>query len=240
MNDLPKHNENDEMSTDSNVSTTDDSLASEQKEKATPLSYVENIFRSHLFTNILLAGLFSNSIYLFYADFETNHRFSSLLMMIELCCLTLFFLIRIAPAKVSMKPIDWIASIAGTCLPMLMAPVSADNEIIPLMLLQFFGIFISIVAIISLNTSFAIVPALRKLKTGGLYSLVRHPIYFGYLLTFTCVALQNFSLLNILAIIALYATDIYRIKAEEELLSIDPGYELYRMRVRYRLIPFLW
>ncbi len=230
---------------DSPTSNASESSNSEQKKGAPPKqtslkSRLEDMLRSHVLTNLLLAGLFANSIYLFYNDYETTHRFSSLLMMIQLCCITLFFVVRIAPAQVSMKPIDWAAAITGTCLPMLLSPVGAADEIAILMLLQFFGIFISIIAIISLNTSFAIVPALRKIKTGGLYSIIRHPIYFGYFLTFTCVALQNFSLLNIIIIAGLFATDIYRIKAEEKVLSIDPGYVLYKARVRYRLIPFLW
>lgn len=253
MNDPQNNKNNNKISADSSAPAQADSLTYdmnkndnfEQNEDALPKkaaikSRIDAVFRSPMLTNILLAGLFSNSIYLFYNDYETFNRFSSLMMMVQLCCVTLFFLVRIAPARVSMKPIDWTTAIIGTILPMLIAPVSAANEIVFLMLLQFFGIFISIVAIISLNTSFAIVPALRKVKTGGLYSLIRHPIYFSYFLTFTCVVLQNFSLLNVIILAAIYAADIYRIKAEEELLSLDPGYELYKMRVRYRLIPYLW
>lgn len=247
MNDPINTIEDDKISTDSTTPKQDNSLASssEQKREAPPeqptiKSRIENAFRSPLLTNILLAGLFSNNIYLFYNDYETTHRFSSLLMMIQVCCITLFFLIRIVPTKVSMKPMDWTMAITGTCLPLLISPVDSSNEIAILMLLQFFGIFISIVAILSLNNSFAVVPALRKIKTGGLYSIIRHPIYFSYFLTFTCVALQNFSLLNIIVLAAIYAADIYRIKAEEKVLSIDPGYELYKARVRWRLIPFIW
>lgn len=262
MNDPQNPQKNDDSSTDSDTFPKDDSPVTddhenhdtqpeeyeEQEENQSPaptgskliISYLDDLVRGHLLTNLLLAGLFANSIYLFYHDYDTNHRFSSLLMMIQVCCITLFFLIRIAPAKVSMKPLDWGMAVLGTCLPMLIAPVTADNEVVILMLLQFFGIFMATIATISLNTSFAIVPAIRNIKTGGLYSIIRHPIYFSYFLTFTCVVLQNFSLVNIVVLLALYATDIYRIKAEEKILSEDPGYDLYKMRVRYRLIPFVW
>ncbi|MCK5373787.1 MAG: isoprenylcysteine carboxylmethyltransferase family protein [Alphaproteobacteria bacterium] len=201
---------------------------------------VTKLTDSHYFINLILACLFANSIYLFYVDFDEHHRFSSLLMMIQMCCVTLFFLIRVAPSKVSMAPLDWAAAIIGTLLPMLISPVGAADEIVPLMLTQFFGIFISIVAIISLNTSFAVIPALRNIKTGGLYSLIRHPIYFSYFLTFTCVVLQNFSLRNVVVLLALYCVDIYRIIAEERVLSEDQDYIYYKSRVRYRIIPFLW
>ncbi|MCK5384547.1 MAG: isoprenylcysteine carboxylmethyltransferase family protein [Alphaproteobacteria bacterium] len=218
----------------------EEELISAHPESNSILSYINDLITGYFLTNLLLAGLFANNIYLFYHDYNINLRFSSLLMMIQVCCVALFFLIRVAPTKFSMKPMDWGMAILGTCLPMLIAPVSADNEIVFLMLMQFFGIFMATVAIISLNTSFAVVPALRNIKTGGLYSIIRHPIYFSYFLTFTCVVLQNFSMLNVVILLALYATDIYRIKAEEKILSEDPSYELYKMQVRYRLIPFVW
>jgi|GEM_PF-4788113 len=256
MNDPENNINNGTLPTGSNESSLSDSLATNDKKgydkesgedhkpvtltPKTIKSRVEDLFRSPLLTNLLLAGLFSNNLLLFYHDYETSHRFSSLLMMIQVCCVVLFFIVRIAPTKVSMKPMDWTIAILGACLPMLISPVSADNEVIILMLTQFFGIFISIVAIISLNTSFAVVPALRNIKTSGLYSLIRHPIYFSYFLTFTCIVLQNFSLYNLIILIAIYAADIYRITAEELVLSEDPQYELYKMRVRYRLLPFLW
>jgi protein-S-isoprenylcysteine O-methyltransferase Ste14 len=245
MNESQNNNEYDESFADSSAPALDDSPTSNINEsniseQKTIMSRIEDLFRSAMLTNILLAGLFSISIYLFYHDYEVSHRFSSLLMMLQLCCITLFLLIRTVPARVSTKPLDWTAAIIATSLPVLISPVSSTDEIILLMLLQLFGIFISIVAVISLSTSFAIVPALRKIKTGGLYSIVRHPLYFSYFLTFTCVVLQNFSLLNVIVLCALYASNIYRIKAEEELLSLDPGYAQYKMQVRWRLIPFVW
>lgn len=244
MNDPKNHQKDDETRTNPEEPEHNDSPEEETKPPLTEqnaiLSHINDLMKGPFLTNLLLAGLFSISIFIFYNDYNTTHRFSSLLMMIQVCCVVLFFLIRVAPAKVSIKPMDWTMAILGTCLPMLIAPVSAEHEIALFMLLQLIGILIGIIAIVSLNTSFAIVPALREVKTGGLYNIIRHPIYFGYFLTFTCVVLQNFSLLNLIVLMALYATDIYRIKAEEKVLSEDPGYELYKTRVHWRIIPFVW
>ena len=231
------------MNDDQNQDLEEASIEQNQEEasKISLLKHYSSHFTNNaLWTNLLLAGLFANSIYLFYHDYEVSHRFSSLLMMVQMCCVVLFFVIRVAPSKVSAKPSDWAAAIIGTCLSLLISPVNSENEIVILMLLQFFGIFISITALISLNNSFGIVPALRNIKTKGLYSLIRHPIYFGYFLSITCIALQNFSLLNIALVFTIITADIFRIIAEERLLSESLEYHLYKERVKWRVLPFIW
>jgi len=37
-----------------------------------------------------------------------------------------------------------------------------------------------------------------------------------------------------------WASLLYRIRAEERMLSRDPGWPAYAARVRYRLLPGLW
>ena len=204
------------------------------------MSFIDQVVSGPFLTNIIMAGLFANFLMIHYNDYNTTPKFSSLLLMVQVSCLVLFFLIRVAPKKVSMDPKDWILAIVGTALPMLVMPVAEPNEIVLLLLLQLFGIFISIVAIISLNTSFGVVPALRNVKTGGLYALIRHPIYFGYFIFMTCVVIINFSIPNLVVLLGIIGADIYRILAEEKILSEDDAYSAYKSRVRYRLIPFVW
>tara|TARA_R110001592_G_scaffold3525_4_gene19790 strand:+ start:7057 stop:7794 length:738 start_codon:yes stop_codon:yes gene_type:complete len=235
-------NENDDSALDASlpeqVETAEDGLDNNEEESRS--SFLSDIISGPLLTNIILAGLFANCLMLYYNDYDQHQKFSSLLMMIQVSCIVLFFLIRVAPQKVSMDPKDWIFAILGTALPLVIIPVTPSHEIVALLLLQFVGIFISILAIISLNNSFGIVPALRKVKTSGLYSLIRHPIYFGYFIFITCLVLQNISIANICILLAIYAADIYRIIAEERILSEDPQYQAYKMRVKWRILPFVW
>lgn len=203
-------------------------------------NFISTLTNGPLLTNIILAGLFGNFIMIYYNDYNTTPKFSTLLMMIQVSCIALFFLIRVAPSKVSMDPKDWIIAVLGTALPMLIFPVENAIESHALLLLQLIGIFISIIAILSLNNSFGIVPAVRNIKTKGLYSLIRHPIYFGYFIFITCIVLQNISAMNVVILVAIYAADIYRILAEENILSEDHGYQTYKSRVKWRLIPFVW
>lgn len=196
--------------------------------------------RDSLWTNFILAGLFLNVLFYLYYDFSIHNKFSSLLMMIQVCIIVLFFLIRVYPKKVSFAPKDWAVALAGTWLPMLLYPSGNGTEIALFLIIQLLGIIISTFGILSLNSSFAIVPALREVKTGGMYRFMRHPIYFGYFLSFTCMVLQNVTALNIAILCVILGCDIMRIKAEEKILSEDAGYILYKGRVRWRLFPFIW
>lgn len=81
----------------------------------------------------------------------------------------------------------------------------------------------------------------QKVITTGPYSVVRHPMYAGafLLLIFTPLALGSwvgipFALPVILVIVV-------RLLEEEKFLRATlSGYEEYRQKVRYRLIPFIW
>jgi len=75
----------------------------------------------------------------------------------------------------------------------------------------------------------------------GVYSLVRHPMYFGalFLIVGTPLALGSWwtLLLTPVFLLLLY----FRIASEEKLLMRDlAGYAEYQRKVRYRLIPFVW
>jgi len=75
----------------------------------------------------------------------------------------------------------------------------------------------------------------------GLYGIVRHPMYMATLLLFLMIPVILGSWYALI-IFALYpAIIIARLKAEEELLTRElPGYEAYKQKVKYRLLPFIW
>ena len=75
----------------------------------------------------------------------------------------------------------------------------------------------------------------------GVYSFVRHPMYFGGSLVFVGGALLLGSVSGLLVALAEVFLFVLRIFGEENLLVRDlEGYQGYREKVRYRLIPHIW
>jgi len=94
---------------------------------------------------------------------------------------------------------------------------------------------------ITLGRSFGILPARRGLVTAGPYRLVRHPIYFGYLIGHVGFILANFSWRNAAVLALLYAAQAVRVQREEAVLAkAEPAYRDYQRRVRWRLLPLVW
>ena len=75
----------------------------------------------------------------------------------------------------------------------------------------------------------------------GLYAVVRHPMYLATLLMFLPMPLILGSLFGIIPILLYIPLIVARIIGEEKLLVKElAGYDEYRKKVKYRLIPFIW
>lgn len=81
----------------------------------------------------------------------------------------------------------------------------------------------------------------QTVVSSGPYSLVRHPMYAGafLLLLFTPLALGSW--VGIPFALPVMLVIVVRLLEEEKFLAANlNGYEEYRRKVRYRLIPFIW
>jgi protein-S-isoprenylcysteine O-methyltransferase Ste14 len=75
----------------------------------------------------------------------------------------------------------------------------------------------------------------------GVYSLVRHPMYFGGSLMFVGAPLLLGSVCGLLVGLATVGMLIVRMFGEEKLLTRNlDGYSVYMQKVRHRLIPGVW
>jgi protein-S-isoprenylcysteine O-methyltransferase Ste14 len=75
----------------------------------------------------------------------------------------------------------------------------------------------------------------------GLYGIVRHPMYMATVLLFLMMPLILGSWFALIVFGFYPAIIVIRLKDEEALLTRElPGYEAYKQKVPYRLIPFIW
>jgi len=102
------------------------------------------------------------------------------------------------------------------------------------------GLCIVIAAKMTLGRSFALLPANRGIVSTGLYALVRHPIYMGYLVTHVAFLAANPTLWNVAALCVADTALLARAKCEEETLAKDAKYRDYQTRVRWRVAPGLF
>ena len=81
----------------------------------------------------------------------------------------------------------------------------------------------------------------QKVVDTGLYGIVRHPMYSATVLLFLAMPLVLGSWYALIPM-AFYPVIItVRLLDEEKLLTRElPGYEAYKKKVKYRLIPFIW
>ena len=157
-----------------------------------------------------------------------------------------FILARRGTDKVTPRPLDWFLAISATMLPMF-ASASPPWEpgryqfMNPVMnvgtAIYIVGACWQIWAKLTLRRSFGIVAANRGVKISGPYRYMRHPMYFGYLLTHIGMLLNGPNLWNVGLYTAAWIVQIWRLLAEERLLKEDASYQEYTQRTRYRLIP---
>ena len=154
---------------------------------------------------------------------------------------TLLFLIR-RPAKAGSRQVhEWLVAFVGTYIGFLYQPhapsLISSHHLIPIYPVMVMSAALTVAAIMSLGRSFGVVPANRGVRTNGLYSIVRHPIYACYMLFDIAFITVRFSWFNLLIFstfcLALYLRGVY----EERFLRTDPAYRDYANRIRYMFLP---
>ena len=81
----------------------------------------------------------------------------------------------------------------------------------------------------------------QKVVDTGLYGIVRHPMYSATVLLFPAMPLVLGSWYALIPMAFYPVIIIVRLLDEEKLLTRElPGYEAYKKKVKYRLIPFIW
>ena len=165
-----------------------------------------------------------------------------LLLVTECYTLLLVLLARRATQRDLSLP-AMAATVYATCFAVMLEP-QGTTRLAPewaAVALQLAGMAWQFTSKIVLGRSFGLLPAQRGLVIHGPYRLVRHPIYFGYLIGHVGFLLANFSWRNAAVLGVLYVAQVIRIRREEAVLAAnDVDYRAYQRRVRWRLLPFVY
>ncbi len=192
------------------------------------------------FTNILLATFYIFFAYANAQSFLENPRLSVFLIVVAETIAAVFLIIRRNPHETRHSWQTWLTTACGTLAPLLLRPVAAAEDVLVGDILLVFGFAMLILAFASLNRSFGLLPALRGVKSGGLYGWVRHPLYAAYVIIYLGYLINNQSLYNVAVAVFGTAFLLMRIHYEEELLNQQADYRHYANRTRWRLIPNIW
>jgi protein-S-isoprenylcysteine O-methyltransferase Ste14 len=107
-------------------------------------------------------------------------------------------------------------------------------------LVQFCGVVLALLSLLTLGRSFGFAAADRGLVERGPYRVVRHPIYAAYLVLLVGYLFQSASLPNLAVAVLVTACNVGRIRAEERVLATNPAHAAYRSHVHWRLLPGVW
>ncbi len=102
------------------------------------------------------------------------------------------------------------------------------------------ALILATIALINLGRSFGILISVRKVRTRGLYGIIRHPLYAIDILWRVGFILSNPGLGNFVVFALSSAAYVYRALLEEKFLSKYPEYREYMQQTRYRFIPGLF
>lgn len=194
---------------------------------------------SDMTARAVLVVLFSMMTVRFAEDFLATGRIAGLMLVISELLVVLMTLFRRPAASVDRGMRARVLTTLSMLGPPLVRPV-ALVAFAPQLLtaaISVTGLLIVIGGKLSLGRSFGLIPANRGIVSSGLYRLVRHPIYMGYLVTHVAFVVANPSVLNVALLVAADTALLARAVCEEATLAKDPAYRAYQTKVQWRVCP---
>jgi protein-S-isoprenylcysteine O-methyltransferase Ste14 len=183
--------------------------------------------------------LFSLMAIRFGSDFLSTGRVTGLLLLVSEALVVVLTVMRRSAAVIDRSFRARLLTALSMLGPPLLQPAHVA-ALLPQFLtvgLSAAGLAIVIAGKITLGRSFGLMPANRGVVSSGLYRVVRHPIYLGYLITHVAFLLATPSAWNVAALLAADAALLARAICEEQTLSRDERYRTYQQTVRWRVCP---
>jgi protein-S-isoprenylcysteine O-methyltransferase Ste14 len=172
-------------------------------------------------------------------DFIDTGRVTGLLLLASEALVVVLTVFRRMPALVDRTARARVLTAVSMLGPPLVRPSGVEGIApeIATIAVSAAGLTLVIAGKLSLGRSFGLMPANRGIVSTGLYRLVRHPIYLGYLITHYAFVAANPTMWNVVLLVTSDLALMARAVCEERTLARDPEYRAYQQIVRWRVVP---
>jgi protein-S-isoprenylcysteine O-methyltransferase Ste14 len=172
-------------------------------------------------------------------DFLQTGRLTGLLLLASEALVVVLTVFRRSTGVVDRSTRARVLMTLSLIGPLLVRPTSGSalTSEAATVLISVCGLLVVIGGKLSLGRSFGLMPANRGVVSTGLYRLVRHPIYLGYLITHAAFVAANPTMWNVLTLVGADLALMARAVCEERTLAQDPAYRAYQQQIRWRVVP---
>jgi protein-S-isoprenylcysteine O-methyltransferase Ste14 len=215
----------------------DDSLLRQQAAPETAAR--ASLAAGELWARVAIVALFTFMAMRIGADYIHTGRITGLLLVASEALVVVLTVFRRPPLAVDRSVQARIVTGVSLVGPSLVMPaaVAALLPAIATVAISAAGLLVVISGKLSLGRSFGLMPANRGVVSTGIYRLVRHPIYLGYLITHAGFLAANPTIWNVLTLGATDVVLLIRAVCEERTLARDVRYQAYQTQVRWRVLP---
>jgi protein-S-isoprenylcysteine O-methyltransferase Ste14 len=202
-------------------------------------SRVSTVDLADIAARMIIVALFTWMAVYIGADFMRTGRLTGLLLLASETLVVVRTVFRRSAAIVDRSLRARILTAVSVIGPPLLRP-GTGLPLAPELLtvgLSACGLLVVIGGKLSLGRSFGLMPAIRGVVSSGLYRIVRHPIYLGYLVTHVAFVAANPTLWNVALLVVADTALLVRAVCEERTLARADEYRAYQEMVRWRVLP---
>jgi len=192
-----------------------------------------------LAARFMVGGLFALLCTNLFAEFLRTGHLTGLMLVASELLVVIFTVLRRRATLIDRSAVAATVTCVSLAGPWLLR-VGDAPALVPDLLtatISAIGLCLVLVSKVTLGRSFGLMPANRGVIVAGPYTVVRHPIYSGYLVTHVAFLAAHPDLSNLAIVLIADGLLIVRALMEERVLCGDDEYRRYCDRVGWHLVP---